>query len=138
MSEPRIKRTDPIPDFDYFADDQVLTAQQLNRGLRYFDRQHRQSRVHMAGIGILCGLHLSFDEDGVTLSRGAAITSDGDLMEVPRDRVLDRFKPFLDEDAQYPPFRNEGTQAIPLWELFEQNSGAGPAAPEPDRGSGHK
>ena len=49
-----VKLLTPVSDFSFFADDQVLTAGQLNRLIQYLDYQERAARAWLVGSGVIC------------------------------------------------------------------------------------
>jgi hypothetical protein len=105
MENVPIKLNQLEPEFHYFEDNQVLTSGQLNQVVDYFDRQTRLSRTRLMGTGIVCGLQVRLDNNGhVRLSKGTAITTDGDLLHIDDDLVLTQFVKFDDTKAAYPPF----------------------------------
>ena len=108
--------TQPITTYTVFEENQVLTADQLNRRMDFLDQQIRMSRSGLHGIGIVCGLALSRTGAGITLSPGNAVTSEGDLLTVASELSFTRFKPFEDADALYAPFRPDGA-LLGLYEL---------------------
>ncbi|WP_423126901.1 PKD domain-containing protein [Gaoshiqia sp. Z1-71] len=67
-----------------FVDDQVLTKDQLNEFISYFEDQDRLSRIFLSGVGLVCGFRLRFDpaKPSVTISQGAGVTTDGDLINL--------------------------------------------------------
>lgn len=77
------KLTNITKSYHAFAKDQVLTEKQLNEFLNYFDEQDRLSRICLSGVGIVCGFEVSNNETNnyITISKGAAITTDGDLVQ---------------------------------------------------------
>ncbi|WP_299260783.1 hypothetical protein [uncultured Aquimarina sp.] len=87
-----------------FVDDQVLTAEQLNTIIEYFEDQHRLTRVCLSGVGIVCGLDVTFIENtSITVSDGCAVTTDGDLIKYLA-KMYTHTKPFEDKDANYSKF----------------------------------
>ncbi|MFH0783135.1 MAG: hypothetical protein V2B20_14460 [Pseudomonadota bacterium] len=112
--------------FTVFERDQVLTADQLNSLREYFDSQDRLTRLCLAGVGIVCGLQVTADLGGVspsvTVTRGCAITTSGDLLVVEQDRTFRFASQFEDKKAVYPLFFSQGEQ-IPLYELIEKGPG---------------
>ncbi|XXX81627.1 hypothetical protein WMF30_22990 [Sorangium sp. So ce134] len=99
-----------------FERDQVLTAEQLNGVTDYLDDQGRLTRIDLVGVGIACGLRVSLAGDRVTLTKGAGVTTDGDLLRVPGDAVYVAFKPYGEGAPDYAPF-GEGTARLTAWEL---------------------
>lgn len=104
----KLKAT-PAP-FNYFEDNQVLTATQLNNAVRYFDYQDRLTRTRLIGAGIVCGLKAVYSASSITVTKGCGITSDGDIISLPEDIVYEQVTDFDDSKAQYPQFRVEGQQ----------------------------
>ena len=113
--------------FTIFENDQVLTADQLNDLFNYLDVQTRLTRTRAIGVGIVCGLEIGTLENmNIVVSKGAAITTDGDLLHVDEAREFDQYEVFEDVNAKYSYFR-VGNEIIPIFEL--RNSTAGGAVP---------
>ena len=102
--------------YTVFEDNQVLTADQLNRRMDYLEYEHRLSRVNLTGIGIVCGLAVTRRGAGITITKGCAVTSDGDLLYCGSNQQFNRFKLFEDQDGLYSLFR-PGDKLIELYEL---------------------
>lgn len=118
-----VKLKVPPHPFNYFEDNQVLTATQLNHAIRYFDYQDRLTRTRLIGAGIVCGLKVLFGTSDITITKGCGITSDGDIISLPQDLTYVQLTAFDDSKAQYLPFRNEEKQ-IPLFELMVKGASA--------------
>lgn len=103
-----------------FEDNQVLTKDQLNEFINYFEDQDRLSRIFLSGVGIVCGFELSLDagKPSVTISQGAGVTTDGDLIKLRKNiagsglKSIDlssveytHYKPFEDNFANYKFFK---------------------------------
>ncbi len=118
MSDALVKLKDPVPDFKYFAEDQVLTAADLNRVVDFLDQQDRMTRTYTLGVGIVCGLEPGLQAfSRISVTAGTAITTDGDLLVVEKDTLYTHFADFRDPNAKYPTFRKANGQIIPMWEL---------------------
>lgn len=116
-----------------FVDDQVLTADQLNTLIRYFEDQGRLTRVCLNGVGIVCGLKISIGTGNeITVTQGCGVTTDGDLVRllkpVPEssEMILDisqirftHYKTYEDEIVKYPPFFKNQAQ-ITIFELVPE------------------
>lgn len=126
--EPRLKNI--LKSHYRFVNDQVLTAEKLNRLITYFDEQDRLSRVFLSGIGIVCGFEVRGSEESIFISPGIGITSDGDLIQLKSDGVtpdtvkinspgieLTHYRQFLDVNANYNRFELEDGK-ISMWELL--------------------
>lgn len=123
MNNVPIKLNQLVEEFHYFEDNQVLTASHLNTVVDFLDRRDRMTRTKLIGTGIVCGLEVSFNNSNktITISKGTAITSDGDLLHVDQDTIYSHVKLFDDQKAQYEYFQN-GSQPIPLFQLFTADS----------------
>src|SRR6202008_496040 len=60
----------------------VLTSDHLNQFFGYLDQQERWTRNKLIGVGITCGLELSYDSktSSISISGGSGITSQGYLI----------------------------------------------------------
>ncbi|MBT6763980.1 MAG: PKD domain-containing protein [Prolixibacteraceae bacterium] len=106
-----------------FEDNQVLTKDQLNEFIDYFEDQDRMSRIFLSGVGIVCGFNLKLVSAGnkiITITQGAGVTTDGDLIKLYTDDVekisklidfdkieFDHHKTFEDKFAGYPFFKRK-------------------------------
>jgi hypothetical protein len=113
--------TAPSKGYTIFEDNQVLTEAPLNRLADYFDDQERLTRVSLLGVGIFCGLRLTIDgEGGVTLSKGVAVTTDGDLLRAAEDLTYTRFRTYGTEAPKYDPFY-DGANMRPVFQLIGED-----------------
>ncbi len=124
MANKSYKLSEPtVTSYPVFEEDQVLTSGQLNNITEYLDREYRLSRVKLTGAGIVCGLEVKYPMKGIsaaksiTITKGSAITTDGDLLTFDKDRAFKYFKAFKDRIASYPYFIQNQKQ-IPLFELL--------------------
>jgi hypothetical protein len=101
--------------YSVFEKDQVLTHSQLNTVAEYFDDQTRLTRTKLLGVGIVCGLRVSTDGDSITVSKGAGITTDGDLLYLPADTVFELYKPYDESNPTYSLF----APAVSAKKIFE-------------------
>ncbi len=123
MENVAIKLNHLVEEFHYFEDNQVLTATHLNSVIDFLDRRDRLTRTKLIGTGIVCGLDVSLNEKTITVSKGAAITSDGDLIHIDEATNFSQFKKFDDKRAKYQPFQKEDAQAsFELWQLFPKDA----------------
>lgn len=112
-----------INTYPVFESSQVLTSSQLNQVVSYLDQQGRLTRTRLIGMGIVCGLELSYDHsDGdhqVTISKGTAVTSEGYLIKLGKCETS-WYRPYqLPEGVAYTPFDNTDP-AITLFELLRE------------------
>lgn len=115
--------------FPVFEANQVLTSGHLNDVVDYLDQQERQTRSHLIGIGIVCGLEIKLAGDTIELSRGCGVTSEGYLIVEPTDLKLTAYRSYTPPaDIDYPPFTS-GTGKYALWELFEDHVPSVPSVP---------
>jgi hypothetical protein len=105
--------------FPVFEANQVLTSGHLNDVFDYLDQQERQTRSHLIGIGIVCGLEIGLTGSTIAISKGCGVTSEGYLIVEPDDLSLLSYRTYtLPPDIDYPQFK-DGTNQYALWELFE-------------------
>ncbi|WP_378176256.1 PKD domain-containing protein [Aquimarina sp. SS2-1] len=103
-----IKLEEITTQYRSFVPDQVLTAEQLNTIIDYFEDQNRLTRVCLSGVGIVCGLDISYIANtSITVSKGCGVTTDGDLVKY-EGKVYTHFKLFEDREAAYTKFQNIG------------------------------
>ena len=97
--------------YPVFEANQVLTNAHLNDLFEYLDEQTRLTRSNLIGIGIACGLEVTFEAPGtVHLSKGCGVTSQGYLIVEPDDLDLAFVRSYkLPIDYGYPPFVEPGT-----------------------------
>lgn len=122
-----IQFPEPLERFYYFADDQVLTAGQLNQLAGHFDYQHRLTRTRALGIGIVCGLEVSGSGGEIVLTKGTAITSSGDLIQIADTQRFRHVRKLQDEatvpvEGDTVRIRKLGTEEVPvaMWQLFAE------------------
>jgi hypothetical protein len=119
-------------EYHSFRKDQVLTHKQLNDLIEYFEDQDRLTRTCLTGVGVVCGLkikNVAGTDPFVELSKGVAVTTDGDLLK--SDTLQYRhFRSYVNtkkgtDIGIYDPFyfQNNGTdQQMELWELTRPNN----------------
>ncbi|MHA7059792.1 hypothetical protein ACWGOQ_0021370 [Aquimarina sp. M1] len=101
-----IKLEEITTQYRSFVNDQVLTAEQLNTIIEYFEDQNRLTRICLSGVGIVCGLDVSYSENtSIIISDGCAVTTDGDLIKYV-SKTYTHVKLFEDKDANYSKFTN--------------------------------
>lgn len=125
-----------------FEDNQVLTKNQLNEFINYFEDQDRLTRISLNGVGVACGfvLNINSTKSKITITQGTGVTTDGDLIKLQKNsnqqplKSIDlnqveysHFKLFEDSFADYSFFKKQVTvdskkQKIPinLWEIFPE------------------
>ena len=121
--------------YPIFEANQVLTNAHLNDLFEYLDEQTRLTRSNLIGIGIACGLEVTFEAPGtVHLSKGCGITSQGYLVVESVDLDLAFVRSYtLPIDPGYAPLLAPGAdpaRQFDLWELFpdDDEPGAQPLA----------
>lgn len=113
--------------FTVFENDQVLTADQLNDLFNYLDVQSRITRTRAIGVGIICGLEIGVLENKqIVISKGAAITTDGDLLCFDIDKIFDQYQLFEDVNAKYNYFRTSDGSVVKMYELLSSASAQTP------------
>ncbi len=122
-----IKLLTKVPDFSFFADDQVLTAGQLNRLIQYLDFQERATRAWLIGSGLVCGLTHRISGTTVVLNPGCALTTDGDLLAVSAATKLTHTRAFPDAEAKYKPLAD----LAPFVEIITSETASGDPSATP-------
>lgn len=114
-------------EYELFRENQLLTHEQLNKFIRYFEDQDRLTRTCLIGVGLVCGLSARWKDNLLTVSQGCAVTTDGDLLKLETtdygffreyaNRTRGKGDPIY--DPFFPPAEN-GAQ-VKLWELMVTN-----------------
>ena len=68
-----------------FETGQVLTSKALNSYFGYLDEQQRLTRAQLLGVGIISGLEYKFSGGNLIIEKGAAVTTDGYLINQTED-----------------------------------------------------
>ncbi len=102
--------------YKVFEPDQVLTADQLNDLATYLDDHQRMTRVSLVGVGIFCGLRVTLARNKVVVTKGVAVTTDGDILRVPEDLEFTRFREYATAAPKYDPFF-DGANRRKIFEL---------------------
>lgn len=112
-------------EYHAFRQDQVLTHKQLNDLISYFEDQDRLTRTCLIGVGLVCGLGISYNpaNPSVTVGKGCAVTTDGDLL-VMDTSIFKHFREYTNRrkgtnEPIYDPFFPvpDGNTQMKLWEL---------------------
>ena len=94
--------------YPVFEADQVLSQKQLNGLVSYLEEQDRASRIHLLGIGIVCGLEiLKPNPTTINITCGTGITSLGFLITLETGNYTHYKKTTLSEHFLSPDFGNE-------------------------------
>jgi hypothetical protein len=75
-----------LQSYPVFEADQVLSNDHLNNLLNYLEQQQRLTRIKLIGRGIVCGLEINSSKDAISISKGCALTSQGNLMQLCESR----------------------------------------------------
>jgi hypothetical protein len=107
-----------INTYPIFEGSQVLTSEQLNQLSAYLDQQNRLTRSKLIGIGIVCGMQIQPFTNGLKISKGLGITSEGFLIQIGQDFNGTHYRPYsLPEGISYKPF-GFPEQDISLFEIL--------------------
>ncbi len=118
--------------YTVFEKDQVLTHEQLNSLADYADDQIRLTRVRLLGTGIACGLRASVSDDGVVVSKGMGITTDGDILALEQVTYFTRFRHYDESFPAYPGLEyNSDDGFLPPYELLTDDADAAPGTAWP-------
>ncbi|NOQ72217.1 MAG: hypothetical protein GQ574_09465 [Crocinitomix sp.] len=107
--------------YPVFEANQLLTSTHLNQLRTYLDVQDRLSRVKLVGMGIVCGLEVSYDSNVISISGGTGVTSQGFLVEIPESNFPKCTLASYFDPENYAPFITEAptlTGQIPMYELL--------------------
>ncbi len=101
------KLKDITTTYHTFEDNQVLTKDQLNEFINYFDDQDRLSRVSLSGVGIVCGfcVKINSTKSKITISQGAGVTTDGDLIKLQKEIPKSTGKSISIKQIEYTHFK---------------------------------
>lgn len=120
--------SDIIYTYPVFESNQVLTSKQLNSLVNYLDQQNRLTRARLIGMGVVCGLEVSYDEveKKLILSKGTGITSEGYLISLG-ECITVKYRPYkLPVGTTYGPFVDSANkQDISLFELLTESADDG-------------
>ncbi|SHO62235.1 carboxypeptidase-like regulatory domain-containing protein [Algoriphagus zhangzhouensis] len=109
-----------ISTYPIFEGSQVLTSDQLNQLSAYLDQQNRLTRSKLIGMGIVCGLQIQPFPNGLSISKGLGITSEGFLIQNGKRFDATHYRPYtLPEGVSYKPF-GFPEQDVTLWELLSE------------------
>lgn len=117
-------------EYHTFRQDQVLTHKQLNDLISYFEDQDRLTRTCLMGVGLVCGLGISYNpaEPSVTVGKGCGVTTDGDLL-VMDNSLFRHFREYTNRrkgtnEPIYDPFFPvpDGNTQMKLWELVKPDA----------------
>ncbi len=69
--------------YPIFEADQVLSDKHLNGLVSYLEKEERDTRTYLLGVGVACGLELSIapNNKAITISEGTAVTTEGYLIK---------------------------------------------------------
>lgn len=123
--------------YPIFEANQVLSSEHLNNEFDYLDEQARLTRANLIGIGIVCGLEVTFETNTIRLTKGCGVTSEGYLIVQSEDVTFGKYQPYiLPNGDQYAPFLVKNAsgkeEQVALWELLKDGA-TGTALNLPDK-----
>lgn len=111
--------------YPVFEANQVLSDLHLNETFDYLNEQERLTRANLIGIGIVCGLEISFEQSTaptIQLTKGCGVTSEGYLVLESQDVALVSYREYtLPDEPGYPSLKDSSSatgKQFDLWELF--------------------
>lgn len=108
-----------ISTYPIFEGSQVLTSTQLNQLSAYLDQQGRLTRSKLIGIGIVCGMQVQPFPQGLQITKGLGITSEGFLIQSGNFNAT-HYRPYtLPEGVEYKPFKDVDHE-VSLFELLTE------------------
>ncbi|MCG9910685.1 MAG: PKD domain-containing protein [Flavobacteriales bacterium] len=113
-------------EYELFRENQLLTHNQLNKFIRYFEDQDRITRTYLIGVGLVCGLSVKSNSNSIWVNKGCGVTTDGDLLVMEGDTQYRYFKKYENKtkkgDPIYDPFYSAADKKeVDLWELRKEN-----------------
>jgi len=102
-----------------FVPNQALTSSRLNEIHNFLDAQDKNSRIHLIGTGIACGLihHYSEQKGEINIQDGYGVCSEGYLFGLPcGEHVYKQYKDYSDPSANSP-FVNNSGEPVPVYQL---------------------
>lgn len=103
--------------YTVFETNQILTSEQLNTLSTFLGEQIRQTRIALLGVGIAGGLQVGLSGGGVSISRGAGVSTDGDLLLLQSNAKFTRFRPYDASAPVYAPLYGADGQMRSVFEL---------------------
>ncbi|GMQ25620.1 hypothetical protein Aoki45_23020 [Algoriphagus sp. oki45] len=114
-----------INNYPIFEGSQVLTSDQLNQLGAYLDQQNRLTRSKFIGMGIACGLKVRPLSNGLSISKGLGVTSEGFLIQIGKQFDATHYRPYsLPEGVSYKPLTEE---KVELFELLSEQPADDPS-----------
>jgi hypothetical protein len=108
-----------ISTYPIFEGSQVLTSTQLNQLSAYLDQQGRLTRSKLIGIGVVCGMQVQPFPQGLQITKGLGITSEGFLIQSGNFNAT-HYRPYsLPEGVDYKPFKDVDHE-VSLFELLTE------------------
>ncbi|PSR18577.1 hypothetical protein C8255_06750 [filamentous cyanobacterium CCP3] len=117
MSEAMAFSSDSNQGYPVFMPDQVLTSEDLNGLVTYFEQQLMLNRRHLLGTGIVRGIAVTQDSQAIQLTAGVGLTAAGHLIELWRrvkDDQISRAREFKSAKLLH------SKDSSKIYELFEQ------------------
>lgn len=117
--------------YTVFEKDQVLTHEQLNSLADYADDQIRLTRVRLLGTGIACGLRATIFDEGVAVSKGMGVTTDGDIIAMEQVTYFTHYRVYDESFPAYAPFYSGDISngMVRAYELLTGDAGDGVSWP---------
>ncbi|MEB2782571.1 Ig-like domain-containing protein [Algoriphagus sp. C2-6-M1] len=108
-----------ISTYPIFEGSQVLTSTQLNQLSAYLDQQGRLTRSKLIGIGVVCGMQVQPFPQGLQITKGLGITSEGFLIQSGNFNATHYRSYSLPEGVEYKPFKDVDHD-VSLFELLTE------------------
>ncbi len=127
--------TQTTASFPKFEQNQILSSSHLNQLRQYLDESNRLTRVRLSGVGIVCGLKLSFTtgvSKTIAVSSGYGITTEGYLLEL-EGTTFNYYKPYYDPSDPFYEFGHAFSD-----DGRDENTGIETEYPEPTGTEPHR
>jgi hypothetical protein len=102
--------TQTTANYPKFEQNQILSSSHLNQLRQYLDESNRLTRIRLSGVGIVCGLELTYASGPKTIliSSGYGITTEGYLIELD-ETLFTHYKSYYDPSDPYYEFGHATT-----------------------------
>lgn len=120
--------TQTTASFPKFEQNQILSSSHLNQLRQYLDESNRLTRVRLSGVGIVCGLKLTYTSGAnkkILISSGYGITTEGYLLEL-EETLFTHYKSYYDPSDPFYEFGDAITD-----DGLDENTGIETEYPEP-------
>jgi hypothetical protein len=127
--------TQTTANYPKFEQNQILSSSHLNQLRQYLDESNRLTRVRLSGVGIFCGLKMTFTNaanKSIRITSGYGITTEGYLIELD-ETLFTHYKSYYDPSDPYYEFGHAITD-----DGLNETTGVEVEYPEPTGSETHR